>query len=141
MMPRQKKSKKVFKEFNVKLYGASQPTGFQDAQEAFVVLSRQETKNIDDKELASYNESDGFENYEIKDQNLTRTYNSLQSNMEERCNSSSGRGSKIAKGCMWIVIIVIVMMLQMCITTIMKQQVLNTVRNHYSYVMPQKNFN
>lgn len=40
-------------------------------------------------------------------------------------SKTTGCKSLIGKGCKWVVIVVIVMMLQMCITAIMKQQVLN----------------
>lgn len=129
---------KAFKDVEVKFSGESSSKKFQDVKEAFTILSHQETRLLYDKELLAYNESDDFENYEIKDQRLARTINSLQSNMEESCNTSSGCGSKIGKGCMWAVVIVIVMMLHMCITAIMKQQGRNAVKNRYSYVFPQK---
>ena len=94
---------KAFNEVDAKLNGAPQSKEFQDAKEAFTVLSHQETKILYDKELAAYNESDDFENYEIKDQRLASTINSLQSNMEKNDDSSSGFSSKIGKGCMWAI--------------------------------------
>ena len=128
----------AFKDADAKLNGSPQSKEFQDAKEAFAVLSHQETKIMYDKELKAYNESDDFENYEIKDQKLASTINSFQSNIEENGNSSSGFGSKIGKGCMWAVIIVIVMMLQMCIGAIMKQKGRSDVRYRNTYVIPQK---
>lgn len=129
---------KAFKEVDAKLNGAPQSKEFQDAKEAFTVLSHQETKILYDKELEAYNESDDFANYEIKDQSLANTISSLQTNIEVNEQPSSGCGAKIEKGCMWAFVIVIVLMLQMCITAIMKQKGRNAVRNRYSYVMPQK---
>lgn len=129
---------KAFKEVDAKLNGAPQSKEFQDAKEAFTVLSHQETKILYDKELEAYNESDDFANYEIKDQSLANTISSLQTNIEVNEQPSSGCVAKIGKGCMWAFVIVIVLMLQMCITAIMKQKGRNAVRNRYSYVMPQK---
>ena len=129
---------KAFKDADAKFGGTANSKEFQDVKEAFAVLSHQETKILYDKELEAYNESDDFANYEIKDQSLAKTINSLQTSIKVNQQPSSGYGSKIKKGCMWAVIFVIVMMLQMCITAIMKQKGRNAVRNGYSYVMPQK---
>lgn len=129
---------KAFKDVNAKFGDTANSKEFQDAKEAFAVLSHQETKILYDKELEAYNESDDFENYQIKDQRLASTINPLQSNIEESGNSSSGCGSKIGKGCMWAVIIVIVMMLQMCIGAIMKQKGRSDVRYRTTYVITQK---
>jgi DnaJ-class molecular chaperone with C-terminal Zn finger domain len=129
---------KAFKDAEAKLDGATSSKEFQDIKEAFAVLSHQETKILYDKELEAYNESGDFANYEIKDRSLANTINSLQTNIEVSEQTSSGCGTKIGKGCMWAVVIVIVLMLQMCITAIMKQKGRNAVRNRYSYVMPQK---
>ncbi len=129
---------KAFKEVESKLNDAPQSQEYQDLKEAFAVLSNQEIKILYDKELAAYNESDDFENYEIKDQSLANSISSLQTNIEVNEKPSSGCGAKMGKGCMWAVIIVIGLMLQMCITAIMKQKGRNAVRNRYSYVMPQK---
>ena len=129
---------KAFKDADAKFSGTANSKEFQDVEEAFAVLSHQETKILYDKELEAYNESDDYEDYEIKDQRLASTIDSLQANTEESDNTSSGCGSQIGKGCMWAAIIVIVMMLQMCITAIMKQKGRNAVRNRYSYVIPQK---
>ena len=52
----------------------------QDIKEAYTVLSYQEAKSMYDKELATFNWSDGFANYKIKDQNLETLINTLQGN-------------------------------------------------------------
>ena len=79
-----------------------------------------------------------YDNYTIQNSKLANTISSLQGNVIENTGEKSGCGSKIGKGCLWAVIVVIIMMLQMCITAIMKQKGRNAVRNHYSYVMPHK---
>ena len=103
---------KAFKDADAKFGGTANSKEFQDVKEAFAVLSHQETKILYDKELEAYNESDDFANYEIKDQSLAKTINSLQTSIKVNQQPSSGYGSKIKKGCMWAVIFVIVMMLQ-----------------------------
>lgn len=50
----------------------------QEVQEAYAVLSNQETKIIYDKELATFNWSEGFGNHVIKDTKLASIINSLQ---------------------------------------------------------------
>ena len=129
---------KAFKDTDAKFNGNLSSVELQEAKEAFSILSHQETKILYDKELDVYNQSDDFTNYEIKDKRLANIISSLQTKPEERDNTSSGCGSKIGKGCMWAIVIVFVMMLQMCINAIMKQQGRNAVRNRYSYIMPQK---
>lgn len=81
---------------------------------------------------------DDFANYEIKDERLANIISSLQTNTEKKDNTSTGCGSKIGKGCMWAIIIVILMMLQMCIGAIMKQKGRSDVRYRNTYVIPQK---
>lgn len=129
---------KAFKDTDAQFNGNLSSIELQEAKEAFAVLSHQETKILYDKELEVYNQSDDFANYEIKDERLANIINSLQTNIEESDDTFSGCGSKIGKGCMWAIVIVFVMMLQMCINAIMKQQGRNAVRNRYSYIMPQK---
>ena len=75
---------------------------------------------------------------EIKDERLANIISSLQTNTEKKDNTSTGCGSKIGKGCMWAIIIVILMMLQMCIGAIMKQKGRSDVRYRNTYVIPQK---
>ena len=111
---------------------------FHDTQEAFHILSDPELKILYDKELEAYNASGDFDNYKIQDSKLADRISSLQSNVAENAGNASSCGSKIGKGCMWAVIIVIVMILQMCIGAIMKQKGRNAVRDQYSYVMPHK---
>lgn len=129
---------KAFKDTDAKFNGNLSSVELQEAKEAFSVLSHQETKILYDKELDVYNLSDDFTNYEIKDKRLANIISSLQTKPEERDNTSSGCGSKIGKGCMWTIIIVIVMMLQMCIGAIMKQKGRSDVRYRNTYVTPQK---
>lgn len=73
-----------------------------------------------------------------KDERLANIISSLQTNTEKKDNTSTGCGSKIGKGCMWAIIIVILMMLQMCIGAIMKQKGRSDVRYRNTYVIPQK---
>lgn len=112
-----------------------------DIQEAFQILSDPELKILYDKELEAYNASGDFDNYTIQDSKLEDKISSLQGNIAENTGDTSGCGSKIGKGCMWAVIVVIVIMLQMCITAIMKEKGRNDVRNRYSYFMPYKTTN
>lgn len=111
---------------------------FHDTQEAYYILSDPELKSLYDKELKVYNASGNYDNYTIQNSKLANTISSLQGNVIENTGEKSGCGSKIGKGCLWAVFVVIIMMLQMCITAIMKQKGRNAVRNHYSYVMPHK---
>lgn len=113
--------------------------GNRDVQEAISVLSYEETRLMYNQELEAYNNAEDFENYEIKDKRLADIITKLQTVTveNEEASSDSGCASKLGKGCLWIVIAIVVMMLQMCITAIMKQQGRNAVRNRYSYVMPQ----
>lgn len=111
---------------------------FHDVQEAFCILSDPELKIIYDKELETYNTSEDYDNYRIQNPRLANKISSLQSNTTGNIDETSGCGSKIAKGCMWVVIFVIVMMLQMCISAIMKQKGRHDVRNRYSYVIPKQ---
>lgn len=129
---------KAFKDTDAKFNGNVSSIELQEAKEAFTVLSHQETKVLYDKELDAYNQSDDFANYEIKDERLANIISSLQTNTEKKDNTSTGCGSKIGKGCMWTIIIVILMMLQMCIGAIMKQKGRSDVRYRNTYVIPQK---
>lgn len=129
---------KAFKDTDAKFNGNVSSIELQEAKEAFTVLSHQETKVLYDKELDAYNQSDDFANYEIKDERLANIISSLQTNTEKKDNTSTGYGSKIGKGCMWAIIIVILMMLQMCIGAIMKQKGRSDVRYRNTYVIPQK---
>ncbi len=129
---------KALKDTDAKFNGNVSSIELQEAKEAFTVLSHQETKVLYDKELDAYNQSDDFANYEIKDERLANIISSLQTNTEKKDNTSTGCGSKIGKGCMWTIIIVILMMLQMCIGAIMKQKGRSDVRYRNTYVIPQK---
>lgn len=129
---------KAFKDTDAKFNGNVSSIELQEAKEAFTVLSHQETKVLYDKELDAYNQSDDFANYEIKDERLANIISSLQTNTEKKDNTSTDCGSKIGKGCMWAIIIVILMMLQMCIGAIMKQKGRSDVRYRNTYVIPQK---
>lgn len=129
---------KAFKDTDAKFNGNVSSIELQEAKEAFTVLSHQETKVLYDKELDAYNQSDDFANYEIKDERLANIISSLQTNTKKKDNTSTGCGSKIGKGCMWAIIIVILMMLQMCIGAIMKQKGRSDVRYRNTYVIPQK---
>ena len=129
---------KAFKDTDAKFNGNVSSIELQEAKEAFTVLSHQETKVLYDKELDAYNQSDDFANYEIKDERLANIISSLQTNTEKKDNTSTGCGSKIGKGWMWAIIIVILMMLQMCIGAIMKQKGRSDVRYRNTYVIPQK---
>ena len=111
---------------------------FHDIQEAFNILSDPELKIIYDKELEAYNESEDYDNYRIQDSRLADKISSLQSNTTGNMDEASGCGSKMAKGCMWAIIFAIVLILQMCVSAIMKQRGRLDVRNKYSYVIPQK---
>lgn len=121
------------------MYNDTESIDYRDVQEAISVLSHDETRLMYNNELEAYNNTDDFENYEIKDKRLADIINKLQTIVVENEESSfnSGCTSKLGKGCLWIVIAIVVMMLQMCITAIMKQQGRNAVRNRYSYVIPQ----
>ena len=121
---------KAFKDTDAKFNGNVSSIELQEAKEAFTVLSHQETKVLYDKELDAYNQSDDFANYEIKDERLANIISSLQTNTEKKDNTSTG--------CMWAIIIVILMMLQMCIGAIMKQKGRSDVRYRNTYVIPQK---
>lgn len=94
----------------------------RDLQEAYAVLSHQETKLLYDKELNTYNESADFENYEIKDKRLASIINSLQANSDEMQESSSSCSSKLWKGCFWIIIIILLFFLQTCFKIAVKQR-------------------
>ena len=95
---------------------------FKNAQEAFEVLSNQEIKLMYDKELQIYNESNDFLNYEIKNRQLANIISTLQSNLVEKKETSSGCYSKLNKGCLWIIIIFAVFLLQMCFKIAVKQR-------------------
>ena len=120
-------------------YNGTESMEYRDVQEAISVLSHDETRLLYNNELEAYNNTEDFENYEIKDKRLADIINKLQTVVfeNEESSSKSGCASKLGKGCLWIVIAIVVMMLQMCITAIMKQQGRNAVRNRYSYVIPQ----
>ena len=111
---------------------------FHDIQEAFHILSDPELKIIYDKELEAYNVSEDYDNYTIQNPKLADKISSLQRNTAGNTGETYGCGTKIGKGCMWAVIFVIVMMLQMCISAIMKQKGRHDVRNRYSYVIPKQ---
>lgn len=111
---------------------------FHDVQEAFYILSDPELKIMYDKELEAYNASGDFNNYTIHDSKLANTISTLQCNLEKSTGKTSGGSSKIGKGCMWAVVVVIILLLQMCVTAIMKQQSRNAVKSRYSYVVPHK---
>lgn len=63
----------------------------QEVKEAYAVLSRHETKILYDKELATFNWSEGFANHTIKNQNLGTIINTLQGNTveQEKNNNNS----------------------------------------------------
>ena len=86
----------------------------RDLQEAYAVLSHQETKLLYDKELAIYNKSDNLGNYEIRDKRLANIINTLQADTDEMQESPSGCGSKLGKGCIWVIIIIFILFLQTC---------------------------
>lgn len=109
----------------------------QEYQEAFAILSHQETKLLYDKELSIYNESEDFENYEIKDKRLANIINSLQTNVEKKPESPSGCSSKLRKGCLWVIIVVLLFLLQTCFRIAVKHRN-RTITKSYIYTEPNK---
>ena len=105
---------KAFKDRDARFNGNLPSIELQEVKEAFAVLSNQETKILYDKELAIYNESDNFGNYEIRDKRLANIINSLQADSDKRQESSSSCGSKLGEGCIWVIIIIFIFFLQTC---------------------------
>lgn len=128
------KIEKAFNEAYTKLSDVPSSKEFQDAKEAFSVLSNQETKSLYDKELEAYNKSDDFANYMIKDPKLADTIGLLQRNKER---TKSRNKSNVTRGCLWTFILIFIWMLSTCFRMILKQRNQNN-RNSYSYVTPQK---
>lgn len=127
---------KAFKAVNEK-YNANgcSINEYKNAQEAFEVLSNQEIKLMYDKELPIYNESNDFLNYEIKNRRLADIISKLQSNMVKNKETHSICYSKLNNGCLWIIIIFVLFMLQMCFKIAVKQR--NRAQAiHYIYVEP-----
>lgn len=118
---------------------------FHDIQEAYFILSKPELKISYDKELEKFNASGNYDNYTIEDVNLAAQISTLQKNIAENAGKTSGEAVKIGKGCammgkgcIWVLVIVVISLLSTCIGVIMKQHRRNAVRNSYSYVIPQK---
>ena len=80
---------KAFEDACTKLNDKSSSAIFQDMQEAFSVLSNQETKSLYDNELASFNWSEGFSDYMIKDQKLANIIDSMQGKRSESKKTDS----------------------------------------------------
>ena len=74
---------KAYKESVSKFNDYTSSARYQEVQEAFEILSHQETKILYDNELLYFKSSDGFANYKIKDQKLESVINSLQGNTKE----------------------------------------------------------
>lgn len=129
---------KAFKDAEARSGGTASQS-YQDAREAFAILSQEGVRTLYDHELDVFNASGDYENYQIKNAELAKTIGSLQTNMAaSNDSSSSGFASKLGKGCLWAIVIVILFIFQTCVSAIMKQQGRNAARNGYSYVVPQK---
>ena len=72
----------AYKGLSSKMNDNSSSALYQEVQEAFTILSNQETKSLYDKELAAFKWSDGFSNYIIKDHRLANVISSLQPSKE-----------------------------------------------------------
>ena len=107
---------------------------YQDTREAFAILSDNNNKKLYDLELALCDNSNDYENYVIKDQQLAKTIKLLRTNMVPIHDSSSDWGIKIGKGCLLVFVFVIFFVIQTCCSAIMEQKGRNSVKNSYSYV-------
>ena len=110
---------------------------FHDTQEAYYILSDPELKYLYDKELEVYNASRNYDNYTILNSKLADRVSSLQGDIAANAGKTSGCNPKIVNGCIWTFILIIIFMISTCLGMILKQRRHKSMRNHYSYVIPQ----
>lgn len=122
---------KAFKEVSEK--GPIKVTSTKDLQEAYEILSNEDTKLMYDEELANYNRSANWGNYEIKNKQLANKIRQLQNDKELNNRVSP----QYVKGCLWTLVLIIIFMLSTCFKMVMKQRNHKTIRNSYTYVIHQ----
>ena len=105
---------------------------YQEVREAYTILSHQETKSLYDKELMAYNESGDYENYLIKEKHLACIISKLQTNANEKHGKLPKFASKIGKGCLWLIILILLYFVSTCINAYMTQQGRDSVKRSYS---------
>ena len=75
---------KAYKDAQSSMDDKTSSAYYQEVQEAFTILSNQETKQLYDNELSSFNRSEGFVNHVINDTKLASIINSLQGIKNEK---------------------------------------------------------